>query len=192
MLGEELYERRTRQITPNFVAMPSIGALSACHVLLCPQPHVRSFAELGAKLRLEGEQAAGTLERVLLDIWEMPMHLFEHGNETGGQRAGCSVEHAHLHFLGSSADVWEHASAALPWVEAGAANDIYELAAGSEYLRYRRPDGQWLVSVTTDRPIPSQLMRQVFAAAHDEPASWDWRTEPALARVAEMWRRLAA
>jgi hypothetical protein len=161
-------------------------------VLLCPTSHVRSFAALESSIRSRALDAADELERRLSTRWPAPMHLFEHGNGRDSAHISCSVEHAHLHFVASRADVWPAVSGELPWVEAGSENELFDYVQAHEYLRYRSPQGTWRVAVTNGAPIPSQLMRRAFVDAHLDGQAWDWRVEPELARVRAMWHALAA
>jgi diadenosine tetraphosphate (Ap4A) HIT family hydrolase len=187
----DTYECRAREITMGFVAVPSVGALTACHVLLCPRNHVRSFAALPPDQRAEARVAAPRLERLLRKTWDLPLHLFEHGNARKGSSVACSVEHAHLHFVGSPYEISTELHRELEWVEIDDAC-LESAVNDQEYLRYRAPDGSWMLAMTRDVPIPSQLMRRIFARVHGTPDTWDWRTNPASSTVGEIWRLLAA
>jgi diadenosine tetraphosphate (Ap4A) HIT family hydrolase len=191
VLGAATYERRARDVTAGFVAIPSVGALSPCHVLLCPRRHVRSFAALPKRERDEAQEASTRLEGFLGERWRLPMHLFEHGNARTGDRVSCSVEHAHLHFVGSAASVWGEVANEFAWLEI-AGGDLRAAVGDDEYLRYRGPSGKWQITVTDGAPIPSQLMRRVFAGAHGATEAWDWRSDPAIPRIKAMWQELAS
>lgn len=191
MLGEDRYERRAIDVGREFAAIPSIGPLTGCHVLLCPRAHARSFAALSRTQRRASQKATDDLESLLAQRWAMPLHLFEHGNSRHGRSVNCSVEHAHLHFVGSDVEVWPTVADEFPWDRVDGEVDISAVVGNREYLRYRDPDANWWIA-TTSGSFPSQMMRRAFAAAHGNAGAWNWRDEPAAARVRAIWSTLAS
>src|SRR5207248_199571 len=106
-----------------------------------------------------------------------------------GGRIACSVEHGHLHLVPSKVDIWPALEDRLVW-HALDDGSLTETVDGREYLRYRTPAGSWHIAITDGDPIPSQLMRQVFASALGEPSVWNWRDFPQPTRADRAWRRL--
>lgn len=167
--------------------LASVGALTVGHVLLCPFGHSRSWAarplaELDDALKL-----ASSFASVLTERLGEPVHIFEHGNATYGNRVACSVEHAHMHLVPAR---WDPSSwlAAIPesrWMDASwRAAELRALTTDREYLLHRGHDNSARIWVTEDQPIPAQLMRRAFARAAGEEERWNWREEPAVDRVA--------
>jgi ATP adenylyltransferase len=161
-------------------------------VLLCPQRHVPSFAAMGRPTQLRTENVLGQLEAIIRRIWQRPVHLFEHGNAHDLPRVACSVEHAHLHLVPTAIDPLPFIEDAVEWQPWSAEESLANTVGQNEYLRYRTPDGRWLVSVTAGEPIPSQLMRRAFVAALGYPVHWNWREDPRRDVLGETWRQLAA
>lgn len=190
-LGALEYERRVLESGHGFSTIPSLGALVDGHVLLCPNRHVRSFAELQDDEFENANQATHELESTLWRLWGQPVHLFEHGNSSSGDRIVCSVEHAHLHFVPTHVPIWAHVRERLVWVSLDS-EPLAAIVEGREYLRYRQPDGQWWIAVTDELPIPSQLMRRVFAIALRRDDLWNWRDHPDTARLERTWHCLLA
>lgn len=189
LVGSPGQYRRNALDLEGFVAFPSIGALIDGHVLLVPRRHTRSFAELGdpAATRL----AIARLEaKVCSAVGERPVHLFEHGNATHSDRVACSVEHAHIHVVPTEVDPLAFIDAPLEWETLDDEEALATHVAGREYLRYRSPAGGWLVAITDDKPIPSQLLRRAFATALGAGDRWNWRTYPNVSGVRRTLRLL--
>ncbi len=172
--GERTYERWIPYETDRFAVIPSIGALVPGHVLLCPRRHLRSSALLDELETAELLLAEAWLEGILLKEFGGPVQLFEHGNSATGTHVGCSVEHAHLHFVPSAPDLWPTIRRELPWTRLD--QPLTRYVGGREYIRYRRGDGAWFVyALDRDGELPSQLLRRCFARALGIEAEWNWR-----------------
>src|SRR5580700_6520945 len=98
-IASKMYVRRVVMETQNFAAFPSLGLLVPGHVIVCPKTHTRSFAALSSHHDVEFDEVVGTLRRMLGQLYEAPVHLFEHGMAGEGSRILCSVDHGHLHLV---------------------------------------------------------------------------------------------
>jgi diadenosine tetraphosphate (Ap4A) HIT family hydrolase len=184
------YRRIVCVETPDFVVITSIGPLVRGHVLLVPKRHVRSFASLSARDLNAGDELAGELAAALADVYDQPVHRFEHGSARCGSTVACSVEHAHLHLVPTAADPWPLIRNAGPWValrNGGLADSVGD----REYLLYEQPDGHRRVWITGEAPIASQLMRQAFATAIGIPELWDWRVHPRTGDIRSTFSRVS-
>jgi ATP adenylyltransferase len=192
MLPDQPYIRRVLLETESFAAIPSLGPLVPGHSLLCPKTHLRSFAELPRDLDQELVSVTEKLRGALAGLYDVPVHLFEHGMATGGTRTLCTVDHAHLHFVPLlfqpfSSDL----SADGRWVSfEGSLQELRALAGGGEYVFYRAPDGSSIFLGPEAEDLESQYMRKLFAKSMGRANEWDWRVSPEAASADETWRQV--
>lgn len=164
------------------VAMPSIGALVPGHTLVCPAAHYRSVLAAPQDVASDVEELTSVVRRRLEGATGLPTHVFEHGSPRDGSRVACSVEHAHVHVLPTELDVRAQVSAVTSWQSTDHDLDALRgLVGDREYLIYEAPTGERLLT-TTSSGLPSQLLRQVFAAGLGIP-DWNWRSDPAIERI---------
>lgn len=165
------------------VVMPSIGALTSGHVLVCPKKHVRSVASADAEIRSEVAALAATTEQRLQRKCGLPVHTFEHGSSARGLTVACSVEHAHLHLVPADVDIRARLQVVVAWKPAAkCSKQILGGTGGDEYLLYGAPTGErWLA--TTKIGFASQLLRRVVADALGIGPQWNWRIHPARERM---------
>lgn len=165
--------------TENFVAIPSLGSLVEGWLLLVPRRHSLSLAGLTP----EEERDAADFEQGL--VGELgraygPLVRFEHGAAIPGSAIGCSVDHAHLHFVPTRHDILTMARRLSPEVSWRTSSftsyaDLRRNVFGSEYVRYTDQRGQTQIGTGA---IPSQLLRRAIATAEGRPGYWDWRAHP--------------
>jgi ATP adenylyltransferase len=158
------------------VAVASLGALATGHLLVCPLRHERSWLQLPDANVDQLLDVIGPLCEQLQRGVNAPVHLFEHGNAVIGSRVVCSVEHAHLHLLPAAVNVWSTLKKDRQWVPIhGGATEMKARANGREYLLYRPPGRELMMSLGDGESIRSQLLRRCFAEALGIPTQWNWR-----------------
>lgn len=161
---------------PGFVLFPSIGALTVGHVILCPRLHVRSMSDLPNALEQSLSDVTRAVRELVSSNFGLPVHAFEHGNATAGQRVVCTVDHAHLHFIPADVSIERYLSR-YQWTAAPLS--LRDATKGREYLFYESPSGERLVTTGDGTLFPSQYLRRAFAEALGVGDSWNWRVEPA-------------
>jgi hypothetical protein len=133
--------------------------------------------------------AEASLQGILAKRFGGPIQLFEHGDSASGSHVGCSVEHAHLHFVPSAPDLWPSIASDLPWTRLR--GPLPDYVRGREYIRYRRGDGVWFVyAAEREAELPSQLLRRRFAEALGIADEWNWRESTRLDVTARTMERL--
>jgi diadenosine tetraphosphate (Ap4A) HIT family hydrolase len=190
LLSGRPYVRRVMYESAAFALVPSLGPLTPGHSLLCPKMHVRSFAELPARLNEDFAHLMADLKRRLAALYDADVHVFEHGVARGGTRTLCTVDHAHMHLvplprgLGdlSPDGAWSPCDGSLTGLRAR--------ARGREYVYYETPTGAGRMRIA-DTEIESQFMRKVIARRLERPERWDWRADAEAAAADEAWRRFA-
>ena len=177
------YQRRIAMETEYFAVIPSVGALTAGHVLLCPKPHVTSLGELSAEIAAEYLEAKRNLTATIVARFHSPVHAFEHGCAKGSPRVICTVDHAHLHLLPAPKGLTDIILGAFSWRQIGAKSDDLARAVNAlEYLYYESPDGECFVA-QQKQEFESQIMRRIIASALGKCEAWNWREHPNLSEV---------
>jgi ATP adenylyltransferase len=182
ILGSDWSRRPILLESAHAVVMPSIGALSAGHVLVCPRAHIRGTATARTEIAVDIERLTRS-SRERLEGLATPIHGFEHGSSLRGPSIACSVEHAHLHLVPADVDIRPQLLTFTTWEDAsGSPHDLAQQTSGREYLLYLAPTGErWLAM--TDTGFPSQILRRVFADALGMGSQWNWRVHAAEGRM---------
>jgi len=195
MLPSHLYRRRVILENETFAVIPSLGALSPGHVLLCPKVHVKSLAQLGSGLagNVEGEYSdlKMKLRRLLETHYDADVHYFEHGMATVSSHIPCTTEHAHLHFIPVPRSVAVVANEGGTWSTCNKSlTAIAAYTGDQEYLLHETPDGVTRIATGPAGSFPSQSMRRLFASRLGYGDLWNWRTSPRPESADKTWRAL--
>jgi len=174
--------------TEAFNVVPSLGSLVPGWLLIAPASHRLRLADCSPSELTDLCSLENQLERILASRFG-PVVAFEHGPRAKGTAVGCSVDHAHLHMVPMSVDIFAAATRRAPhlaWERAAGINDaLVRVATDESYLLLRQQDGTTLLCVDRDDAIPSQLFRRAIADnLHAEP-EWDWKSNPCLTEISE-------
>ena len=179
--------------TKSYIVIASIGALLPGWAMVLPRRHALNLVDAFSdsefcKLRLR-------VSRMLARAYpSRPVRMFEHGAQTEGSRAGCGVDHAHLHLLPlrDSLVPWLHQEGDPANWRRLALSRVPKAVNGREYLLYcdtpETLDPQCWLSLP-ENPV-SQYFRRIVAAAQGVPAQYDYRAHPFLTNVADTQTRL--
>jgi diadenosine tetraphosphate (Ap4A) HIT family hydrolase len=191
ILVQEPYVRRVPFETSLFAVIPSLGPLVPGHVLLCPKYHYRSFSGLPNEFEHQLNGLKRRLTQLLLDLYKLPVHYFEHGMARDGDHVLCTVEHAHLHAVPASVEVWDRLQSQGIWEVIGLSlNDLKRAVGNDEYLYYESPNGAAHVMRVEAGKFESQYLRRVFADALQCSDKWNWREFPSALTTHETFELL--
>ena len=199
LLQEDGYIRRVAFESENFVVIPSLGAITLGHVLVCPKKHVSSYARLGPEFNTLSKDAllsewnwlSTRLVDALETLYRAPVHRFEHGSGADGSHVACTVDHAHFHFLPARIEVLPALLSDPIWLTTSHHISEWTSDVGEqEYLFYQSPEGDALLAAKKDR-YESQHMRRVFARALNGDPDWNWRSNPKPMVADQMFRDIA-
>ena len=177
----------------NFFAIPSLGALVEGWVLLVPRKHVVCSGALEPSLLPEFAEVKERLSNLLRERYGT-ISIFEHGPSVAGHDVGCTVDHAHLHFVPLSFDLGEAAQHFLPsgttWKPATHADCRRAYREGTDYLYLESP----LKSprIVESNELGSQVLRRAIAQRVGRAAEFDWRKFRQLDTVAATVTALSA
>ena len=192
-IGETEYLRRIPMENARFAVIPSLGPLTRGHSLLCPKPHIKSFANLPLDADQDYSSLKSLLRERLGDLFKVPVHCFEHGSAPASSRILCTVEHAHLHFVPANVALLDILLSQGEWLEISPRlQDLSAAVFDNEYLYYETPDGRAFVSVGGKAGFESQYLRRVFVSVLNRSGDWDWRQDLRIEEVEQTYQDLEA
>jgi diadenosine tetraphosphate (Ap4A) HIT family hydrolase len=175
----------------NFFVFPSLGQLVEGYLLICGKEHYLSCSEIPQEQFSEFLDLKEKVRKTLSKNYTNPI-FFEHGciSSDRDKKAGCCVEHAHLHCVPADVDL-------LDGIERNfKARKIFELSEIKElhkraipYFYYESGKGEKYIFELHER-APSQYLRQVLAVKLGVPERWDWKTCPCHDDVSRTYMRL--
>ncbi|MDO8720825.1 MAG: hypothetical protein Q7J31_01170, partial [Syntrophales bacterium] len=161
------------------------GAFVEGYSLIVSKRHVPNTGCLDDSSIAELERFATEVERILRAIYAVGTIVFEHGSVGVRRKAGCCIEHHHLHILPFDLPtIPSHMLRVMPAskpVKSLEALREYQ-TAGKPFIYYETPEGSAFVF---DAPmdLPSQFIRQVLAVECGCPSDWEWEENPFFERV---------
>ncbi len=177
--------------SPNFIVLPSLGALIEGWLLIVPKEHYICMGAVPESLTSEMEEVKQIVVSALQTTYGQAC-AFEHGPSAGNLSIGCGVDHAHLHIVPLSLDLVSAASPFLPenvvWSEAGIKGCREAFDRGEDYLYFEQPVG--VGKIASHREFGSQLFRRAISAHIGIPNQFSWREFPQLSNVSATIKRL--
>jgi len=161
--------------SPNFVALPSLGALVEGWLLLVPKRHFLSFGAIPSSMHAEINEFKGFLCSMLGQCFGT-VASFEHGPSMASRTVGCGVDHAHLHLVPFQFDLAVEVSPFLlksvTWKSAGIEGCKDAYSRGEDYLYLEQPIG--LGRIATHDEFGSQLFRKAIATRLGMHDQYNW------------------
>ncbi len=177
--------------SPNFAVLPSLGALVEGWLLLVPKKHFICMGAMPDSIVAEMKWMKHHLCSVLQQCYGQ-MCVFEHGPSKPNCNVGCSVDHAHLHFVPMTFDLASAVTQFLPqdvlWSEAGLGECRAAFSKGEDYLYLEQPIGSGRIA--THQGFGSQLFRRAIATQLGTPDQFNWREHPQLLNVSATIKRM--
>jgi len=170
--------------SPNFVVLPSLGALVEGWSLLVPKKHFVCMGALPDSVTTEMQEMKQLLCSALKRYYGQ-VCAFEHGPSREKCRLGCGVDHAHLHVVPVAFDLSSAVTPFLPedviWTEAGLDECRVAFDRGQDYLYLEQPIGAGRIAM--HEGLGSQLFRRAIAARTGALNQFNWREYPQLPNV---------
>ena len=171
--------------TDAFEWLPGLGAFVEGYSLIVSKRHVPNTGCLDDSSIAELERFATEVKRILRAIYGVGIIVFEHGSVGVRRKAGCCIEHHHLHMLPFDlSTIPSHMHRVMPISKPVKSFEVLReyQTAGKPFIFYETPEGS---AFGFDAPmdLPSQFMRQVLAVECGCPSDWEWVENPFLERV---------
>lgn len=171
--------------TDGFEWLPGLGAFVEGYSLIVSKRHVPNTGCLDESSLAELERFVREVKRILRGIYAVGTIVFEHGSVGARRKAGCCIEHQHLHILPFDLPTipghMRQVMLASKPVESFEALRGYQ-AAGKPFIYYETAQGDAFV-FDAPNDLPGQFMRQVLAVECGCPLDWEWAENPFLERV---------
>lgn len=178
----ELFNRQVNRViaqTKNFVVLPTIGQIVEGYLLIVPKKHYFCIGAIPSNYLQEFIMLKKECKRILLEIYGTGTIFFEHGSVDVEItcRAGCCIDHAHLHVVPVDLDLHNKISQKYKEVKISKISELQRYHKSKRaYLYYENCDGQKYVF---DAPVVvSQFLRMILAEELGSPDLWDWRKHP--------------
>ncbi len=171
--------------SPNFVVLPSLGALVEGWLLLVPKKHFICMGALPDSVASEMQEMKHFICSVLQQYYGQ-VCTFEHGPSRANLSVGCGVDHAHLHIVPVAFDLASAVTSFLPedafWSEAGLEECRDAFGRCEDYLYLEQPIGAGRIAA--HQGFGSQLFRRAIATRIGALNQFNWREYPQLPNVA--------
>lgn len=177
--------------TPNFYVTPSLGQIVEGYLLICTKEHLLSMASMGLQRLLELESLKSKVRDVLSKHYKNPI-FFEHGEiEEDYRRAGCCVEHAHVHAVPIEFDIFPDITKDfnLERLESVSRLRLQFFKFKRPYLYYENQLQEGYIVDLKER-VPPQYFRKIIASRVGVPEKWDWREYIGEKEIANTIRKL--
>lgn len=172
---------RTVYKSSNFFVMPTVGEFIKGYLLIIPNEHVMSMAELSPDLNQEFLDVLDDVITILKLTYPVNHFLvWENGTGNGGiGKAKSSIVHSHVHVAPSKLGInaIEFISG-FPFTRVSYDN-LSSYGKHSYLLIKGFRENEWWINDNPDLYIPRQYVRQLIAAEYGLSGdSWNWRTNP--------------
>ncbi|MFA6888382.1 MAG: HIT domain-containing protein [Candidatus Woesearchaeota archaeon] len=170
IVNNEPQGNRTIYHTENFIVQPTLGPIKEGHVLIITKNHRLNIGDIPQSMHPELEEVIATVTTSLQRVYGSQSLFFEHGPTTQN-RAGCCIDHAHIHAVPIEGPL-------RTWIPKQA-REIKELTALSKlycnnipYLFFQENNGTRYVIELTYEVQSQYIRRMIVQHAEGQP---DWR-----------------
>jgi len=171
--GEKL-GRRILFESSNFVVFPSLGQIVEGYLIIATKNHYIGLGEIPTELVGELGKIKNKVKEVLSRFYVAPI-FFEHGTVSENKKGGCCIEHAHLHAIPVSVDIFEDLTKNFKPIKI---SNFFSLKNQFEkkvpYFYYENQKGERYLFELFNI-VPSQYLRQLVAVKINSKDKWDWK-----------------
>ena len=172
---------RTVYKSSNFFVMPTVGEFIKGYLLIIPNEHVMSMAELSPDLHQEFLDVLDDVITILKLTYPIQDFLvWENGTGNGGiGKSKNSIVHSHIHVAPSKLNIQKIQQLSGFSLTKISYEDLTSYGNHSYLLVKGNSTDEWWINDNPDLYIPRQYVRQLIAEEYELFGdSWNWRTNP--------------
>ena len=160
----------------DFYIKPGKGALIPGYLMIVPNEHILSSANLSKGKQIKLFKLLGRMKGILEDAFSKPVMYFESGTPDGGTKFSNSIIHAHIH--SAPIDISEENDLEMKqkmFLEPfDYRNQLSELAHKGYSLLIDSKDNGF---AATSLERPRQVFRKIIAKQIGNEDAWNWRED---------------
>jgi len=155
-----------------------LGAWVPGYVLLVTHSHFDNFSLVPDEAHTEFASLFASIERLFITEFG-EVTIFEHGAIGDEHKAGGCINHAHVHFLAKSVDLYQELKQEFRplAISNGGSLTRHLPRLETPYLYVKQQDEEAQAFVV-DRPIATQFLRQKVASKINMHQYWDYKLYP--------------
>jgi diadenosine tetraphosphate (Ap4A) HIT family hydrolase len=181
--------------TPNFVVVPTTGAMVEGWILIISKRHVPAMGALTLEELSELNELFGKMRHLIKSVYGAAV-VFEHGPICGGTTFGCGIDHAHFHIVPIKNQLIPLVEKALEgspnWTTVENVQDlsiVYSMGIPYLYISENGSDRGYVAGLLN---VPSQFMRRVIASELGIPSLYDYKEHKFRSNVVSTLRQLSS
>lgn len=166
-----------------FYVKPALGHFVDGYTLIISKRHRRSLSYCSTSELSELEHLKQRVSNHLSSMYQQSLVIFEHGEVCPGLRAGCCIDHAHLHLIPCDVDPGHILEQQFrfelvdEFVSLRKCRQEYK-----SYIYYEKALSPRRV-FRVETGVPSQYLRRLICENLGHPEEWDWAVFPFRERI---------
>lgn len=187
--AQESIANRILHETENFLVFPSLGQIVEGYLLIASKAHYISIGAMPSGLYDEFDGMKEKVKKVLTENYSVPL-FFEHGAASKYKRAGCCIEHMHLHAVPVQMNITDFLAEHFEHIRINSYESLKEAYKKEiSYLYVEDNDGERHLFPVREA-VPSQYIRKVIASRLGMPERWDWRVYQGMEEIKNTLKKL--
>lgn len=161
----------------NFKVIPALGQFVEGYLLILSKSHFYSIGGIPNSLAGELIAIKNEVANLLKTHYCSPI-FFEHGASSSGFKAGCCIDHAHIHAIPAKLDLLPYLLSNYNLEKMNNFNKMFDFGQKDiPYLFYENSkDEQFICSIDINNELPTQYLRKIVAKELNIAKYHDWRS----------------
>lgn len=166
----------------NVLVIADVAPLVEGHCLIIPINHYASLAQCPPSTQDEIHTLIRRVSKVLFQVYNNGVIVFEHGQCVEKTNEGCGINHAHLHILPLPSSNLEIAREYYTFFKLDNLEDLTSYVGDQSYLLIQSPSTGTEVLLINEPP--PQILRKLVSKKLPCKVDWNWHDQIILAKMA--------